>query len=213
MLASTLFFATLVSSLFTAGSAITVADAQNLVQCKNSTLGWTQGSGPYQVNVYTGCSDSTETPIASYYGLTAPTCTYWVNQISGATIMYEVIDSTGTSYWSGDNFVGGNSGADATTCENQIKSANLEVQTVNATAVANTPSSSSVSASAVAPTTASDGLDGVANAEETSTSSSAKSTATAGVAGGNLSNGAGINAAPSTQLALGLLGAALLALL
>jgi len=207
MLATTLFFATLLCSLFTAGSAaanttaITVANAQNLIQCSEAVLGWTSNGSPrYTVEVYTGCDDSNEDPIFSWTGPN-PTVNWYVNLVSGSSCFYSVMDATGAVYYSAGLFVGGSAGGDATACATKIKDDNLAVESASqsSTASGTTPTTASSSA----PT----GLNGVANAEATTTAASA-----VGKAQGSIS-GAGVNAAPSMQLALGLLGAGLLALL
>jgi hypothetical protein len=217
MLATTLFFATVLSSLFTAGSAattMTVADVQNLVQCSNATIGWTDnGQGPYTVEVFTGCSDPSET--AAYTVTTsASTVNWWVNMVSGTPCFVAVTDKNGNTAYSNDQGVGGDS-TQSSACAAQIKNKNLAVESAPTQTAA---------ASGTTPTTASaGGLAGADNAESSATSYSApESTATGsstgpGISGsgvgGSLGSGAGINAAPSMQLALGLLGAGLVALL
>jgi len=218
MLATTLFFATVLSSLFTAGSAataVTVADVQNLVQCQNATIGWTDnGQGPYTVEVFTGCTDSND---AAVYTATTSTSTinWWVNMVSGTPCFVAVTDKNGNTAYSNDQGVGGDS-SQSSACAAQIQSKNLAVESAP---------SQPAAASGSTPTTASSegGLAGGAdNAAATSSYSAPESTATgsstgpgiggSGV-GGSLGSGAGVNAAPSMQLALGLLGAGLIALL
>ncbi|KAG9005109.1 hypothetical protein FRB95_003699 [Tulasnella sp. JGI-2019a] len=222
MLASTLFFATVLSTFFTAGSALTVAQPQNLVQCQNATLGWTSGNGPYKVDVYTGCSDSSTDPIATFTGLTSPTCLWYVNALSGETIMYSVTDNDGKEWWSDDAGVGGDSNQSGT-CAAHIKSAKLTVESnsVNGGGASDDSTTTTTTPAAVLPTTASatptssaGGLDGVANAENgdtTTTGAAAKSTGGSGAIGAI--SAAGLNAVPSAQLALGFIGAAFLSLL
>ncbi|KAG8871389.1 hypothetical protein FRB97_008764 [Tulasnella sp. 331] len=143
------------------------------------------------------------------------TVNWWVNMVSGDPCFVAVTDKNGNTAYSNDQGVGGDA-SQSSACASQIKSKNLEVESAP---------TQTTTASVTTPTTATSegGLGGADNAESTGTSYSApESTATGsssgpGISGsgvgGSLGSGAGVNAAPSMQLALGLLGAGLVALL
>jgi len=209
MLASTLLFATLLSSLFTAGSAsLSAITPTGLVQCATATLGWQGGVGPYEVHVFTGCDDPNDEPLASWYGVTGTSTPWYVNGLSGYTIFLQISDSTGATVYSGDGYIGGNAGQAATTCEQHLQQSNLLTVSYNLTADALAAAASSSSAAGSLPTTQSIANGIVANAEATATSGT-PSPSGIKVAGA-LGNGAGTSAAPSVELAIGLMGAALL---
>jgi len=209
MLASTLFFVTLFSSLFTAGSALTCDQPKDLVQCSSSNLTWSSGKGPYNVYVFTGCNDANEDPISTFIGITDTFVTWWVNTISGATVFFQVEDSTG-DFFSRDGYVGGNAN-DADQCTATIKQKGLESTTFTANPAAVVGGAAPATPTTQTSSSSVPGYDGVVNAEQTSTSSAAATSSAPVVKAAGAISAAGTNAAPSVSLALGLLGAALLA--
>jgi len=216
MLAFTLASATLVFSLFTAGSALTVDAPANAVQCAETTINWSAGQGPYNVYVFTGCGDSDDAPLATFLNVVGTAQQWYVNAVSGATVFYQVEDSTG-SFFSPDGYIGGSS-ADSQTCKKHLKDANLETQSIDYSQSASSPSENSNGNTNgppsddpenSTPTTQSNPpAVGVANAEQTPTPTPTPK----GAIAGSIASGA-LLASPSSGLAILLLGVGLLAAL
>jgi len=218
MTASTLFFATLLSSLFaltTAGSAITVTPLTGLVQCANATIKWSGGAAPFNVFCYTGCSDPNDNPIASWYNMPTSSAEWYVNVPSGTDVFCEVTDATGDDAFTPDAYVGGNSGQDETTCTQHIKDANLGTTSYTYTAPAGTDSTDSTGTPATPP--ASDGSIDAGTVANAGTNSDGTDNGDSGntsqppTVGGSLAS-AGVIVVPSLGLGVTLIGAGLLAL-
>jgi len=231
MLASTLFFATVLSSLFTAGSALTVDAPKDVVQCSKTTISWTPGTGPYNVYVFTGCEDSNTDPIATFNVPSGTNSVQWSvpGNAKTSAIFYQVEDTTG-DFYSTDGNVGASSGpcqADTTQSTTPAPAAAPAVAAAPAAAPATTPTTATDGSDGTTDgsddtTDGSDGTDGsddstqdgapgVANAAQTGSDPQATAPTTGKVAG-SLGSGAASNAAPSIGLAITLLGAGFLAL-
>jgi len=100
MLATTLSFATLLFSLFTAGSALTVDTPENIVQCQQATFSWSAGNGPYNVDVFTSCDNSNDSPIVSFLNVAGTSADCVLPLVSGEGFFLAVTDTLGQVYYS-----------------------------------------------------------------------------------------------------------------
>ncbi|KAG9017987.1 hypothetical protein FRB90_012712 [Tulasnella sp. 427] len=203
MFSKSLVFTTLVATLFAASNvhALEALNPKNPVQCKDITLEWNGEKGPFNVYVFTGCSDDSDDPIATFTGVTGNSVTWPPTLYSGDTFFFQVEDSTGNDAFSDDAYLGGDA--------DKISECKKEVAAAKAASASSDAPSSTDSASDNTPTTMSrasstttPGPSGVANAASDPTSGT-----NAKAASDKVTNGASTLLARPVELALGVLAA------
>jgi len=171
MFSSTLVFSTLIASLYAIDPPAFIANKPtDLVQCTNSTLSWSGGTGPYDIYIYTGCEDPNEDPIFTQEGVTDTSIVWYDTLLSGKGMLFEVEDSTGATAFADEAYVGGDaskSAACAATLKTEASQSSSSVASMSAT-----------STSTSTPSGAPDSGSGVDNAEVTPTLSDSGSAAT-----------------------------------
>ncbi|KIO34366.1 hypothetical protein M407DRAFT_240671 [Tulasnella calospora MUT 4182] len=220
MFANSLVFTTLVATLY-AVSGVNAADLNaknpvNPVQCKDTTLEWTGGQGPYNVYVFTDCKDDSDAPIATFTNVAGNSVSWPTTLYSGDGFFFQVEDATGKDSFSDDAYLGGDA--------DKIDECKKEVAALKASDSASIVSSTqspapSVSAAAVgddnipttmsrASTTTTPGASGVANA-----ASDPSGGANQKAGSDKVANGASTLVARPVELALGVLAAGVVAFL
>jgi len=143
MISTSLIFTTLLASLsVVAADSLYVPTPTNLVQCANTTISWSGGTGPYSVYVFTDCKDTNDDPIGQFLNVTSTNVTWWINQPSGAGIFVQVEDATGVDIFSNDGYIGGST-TDTSACMAEVSSLSQYSATHTATSSASSASSSS----------------------------------------------------------------------
>jgi len=215
MISTSLIFTTLLASLSVAAAADTlyVNTPSAPVQCANTTISWTGGTGPYSVYVFTDCSNSDEDPIGQYLNVTGNSVTWWVTQPSGAGIFVQVEDATGLDVFSNDAYIGGST-TDTAACMASVSS----VSQYSATHTTSSSASTTSSASADIPstlsghTTTTAGSGNVANVAKDGSSTRASTAAATGSIAPAPNSASGIAVRP-LEIGAGLLALGLAALL
>ncbi|KAG8932574.1 hypothetical protein FRC01_013204 [Tulasnella sp. 417] len=221
MFANSLVFTTLVATLYAVSGVNAALDAKNPVnpvQCKDTTLEWTGGVGPYNVYVFTDCKDDSDAPIATFTNVAGNSVSWPTTLYSGDGFFFQVEDSTGADSFSDDAYLGGDA--------DKIDECKKEVAALKASESASTASATTTTTPAAGETPA----NVAANNDNIPTTMSRASTTTPGASGvanaasdptngvqkaGNdkVANGASTLGARPVELALGVLAAGVIAFL